>query len=308
MKEYKNELEHLIYEKCYDKIFIPLATWVGEHPNSLDLMYSRIKYPDTAILQDMILEFTTDVAIVDDVVSFDAVVSCEIELEEELTRDRHSDSVSQKYVIEDNGAYTLTKYAIENLNECALHFIQRKVDIRVYNIFHSAVFSRGGTVYEELAEYDGDKNISIIENAEELERVKTIFANEFNEYRVVGKTFPEIAFPIMRHKKWNAEIFKRETYLDDATFSRIKNGEEKGWSFQTIMSICVGLNVNFTTAQMMLESAGHTFGSSREQRAYAFILEHMRGRGIEECNAFLLSEGAKTLGSQKRKSKVDITN
>jgi len=73
MPTYKNELERFIYEKCYENIFNPLAAWVGEHP----------------------MEFTTNVSIVGDVISFDAVVSCEIELEEETYHDRQSASVNQ---------------------------------------------------------------------------------------------------------------------------------------------------------------------------------------------------------------------
>ena len=100
MPTYKNELERFIYEKCYDRIFNPLAEWVAEHPTSLELLYSRIEYPDTATLCDMLLEFTTNLSIVEDVISFDAVVSCEIELEEETYHDRRSGSVSQWFRVE----------------------------------------------------------------------------------------------------------------------------------------------------------------------------------------------------------------
>lgn len=99
MPTYKNELECFIYEKCYDRIYNPLAEWVAEHPTSLELLYSRIEYPDTATLCDMLLEFTTNVSIVEDVISFDAVVSCEIELEEETYHDRQSSSVSQWFKV-----------------------------------------------------------------------------------------------------------------------------------------------------------------------------------------------------------------
>jgi hypothetical protein len=95
MSTYKNELERFICQKCYDDIWNPLAKWVAEHPASLELLYSRIECPDTATLCDMLLEFTTNVSIVGDTISFDAVVSCDIELEEETYHDRQSDSVSQ---------------------------------------------------------------------------------------------------------------------------------------------------------------------------------------------------------------------
>ena len=632
-KNYRNELEHLVYERCFGDVYNPLAVWVKENPNSLELMYSRIKYPDTATLQDMVLEFTTDVAISGDIVNFDAVVSCEIELEEELNRDRHSNSVSQwfrvscsvkvddkisnfkvlniepyskgrltrhegkvdsnlvpkiykkdldgeatrfltefcpealetpmavpivdivknkmglnlvnggrltdnfsifgqicfsagkinvydvftgkeneievergtvvidsmtywernlgcvnntvaheafhwyrhrvyatirsilrneefiahrcpakstwklgseeakgdiwtdekrmewqatniaprilmpfltvkpkieelykeyafreneiiprdellkeiitdlarfykvskqsakirmielgytearevynyedkvkyyttisdddafneycnnedfrkvidsgrfryvdgKYVVDDEkyinasyGGYTLRDYAHDNLNECALHFIQRKVDIRIHNIYHSAILSRGATIYEELSEYDGDKNISIIENAEELERKKEKFQKGYEGFRAVSQsfTFTEKVNALMRQKRWNSTIFKENTLLGDSEHSKIKNNNDKAWSFRTIMAICVGLDVNQIVAQQLLDAAEESIGTTQERHAYMFALANYGG-DIFACNAFLDSVGVTPLGNRERRSKVD---
>jgi hypothetical protein len=85
--ERTNELEQFIYQKCYDRIWAAGAEYIADHPNSLELGYSRIKYPDAATLQDMVLEFTTNISIDEDMLTFDAIVSCEIELEEETHRE-----------------------------------------------------------------------------------------------------------------------------------------------------------------------------------------------------------------------------
>jgi hypothetical protein len=95
MTKYKNTLERFVYEKCYDNIFNALAGFIASHPNSLET-YSRIKYPDSAALETMLLEFMTNVRVSGDVVSFDAVVSAEIEFEsDDSYRGLESDSAGQ---------------------------------------------------------------------------------------------------------------------------------------------------------------------------------------------------------------------
>lgn len=95
-----NELEQFIYQKCYDRIWTAVSEYIASHPNSLELGYSRVKYPDAATLQDMVLEFTTNISIDEDILSFDAVVSCEIELEEETHHDRITGEATQWFTVQ----------------------------------------------------------------------------------------------------------------------------------------------------------------------------------------------------------------
>lgn len=77
---YNNEIERFIYERCYKRIWESVQLFITAHPYQLDLTYSRIKYPESALLEDMILEFTKNVRIDEDQLLFDAVVSCTINL------------------------------------------------------------------------------------------------------------------------------------------------------------------------------------------------------------------------------------
>jgi len=76
----KNALGRFAFEKCYGEIFGPLAAWISEHPGSVKRKGSRETSPGSATLKSMRLQFTTNVAILPDIVSFDAVISCEIGL------------------------------------------------------------------------------------------------------------------------------------------------------------------------------------------------------------------------------------
>ena len=77
---YNNEIERFIYEKCYKRIWESVQLFITAHPYQLDLTFSRIKYPESALLEDMILELTKNVRIDEDQLLFDAVVSCTINL------------------------------------------------------------------------------------------------------------------------------------------------------------------------------------------------------------------------------------
>lgn len=80
LKSYRNEIEQFIYEICYRPMWEAAYKFIYEHPYQLDLSFSRIKYPDVAILEDMLLEFTKNIRILDERLLFDAVVSCTINL------------------------------------------------------------------------------------------------------------------------------------------------------------------------------------------------------------------------------------
>ena len=83
MGTYRDEIERFIYEICYQPIWASLSEYLVQHLSLLDLTYSRVKYPDSACIEDMLLEFTKNVRVDEDSLLFDAVVSCTLNLEEE---------------------------------------------------------------------------------------------------------------------------------------------------------------------------------------------------------------------------------
>lgn len=80
MGTYKNEIEQFIYTVCYHPMWEAAYSYIAEHPYALNLSYSRIQNPDSAMLEAMILEFTKNIRIGEDNLLFDAVVSCTINL------------------------------------------------------------------------------------------------------------------------------------------------------------------------------------------------------------------------------------
>ena len=148
--------------------------------------------------------------------------------------------------------------------------------------------------------YDHADNSSIIGNAQALRGMRAQFQKEFDTYRAISPSFSRLARQLMERQHWNSSSFRDKTLLDGSAFSRIMNGAEKHWSFETVMAICVGLGVDRQTADKLLEAAGHAFGAERKHRAYSFLLTGFQGKSIDECNAFLESEHISPLGSRQR--------
>ena len=99
MGNYRDEIERFIYEICYQPIWASVSDYVSQHLSLLDLTYSRVKYPDSAYMEDMLLEFTKNVRINEDTLSFDAVVSCTMNLTEDNFRGTVSCDLSQWFLV-----------------------------------------------------------------------------------------------------------------------------------------------------------------------------------------------------------------
>lgn len=99
MGTYRDEIERFIYEICYQPIWASLSEYLVQHLSLLDLTYSRAKYPDSACIEDMLLEFTKNVRVDEDSLLFDAVVSCTLNLEEESYRGPVSCELHQWFLV-----------------------------------------------------------------------------------------------------------------------------------------------------------------------------------------------------------------
>lgn len=63
---FSNEIEQFIYTVCYSPMWEAAYTYIAEHPYALNLSYSRIQNPDSAMLEDMILEYAKNIRIDED--------------------------------------------------------------------------------------------------------------------------------------------------------------------------------------------------------------------------------------------------
>lgn len=113
MGNYRDEIERFIYEICYKPIWTAVSDYVSQHLSLLDLTCSRIKYPDSAFVEDMLLEFTKNIRIDGDSLLFDAVVSCTMNLTEDNYRGYASCDLNQWFLV---SCEAVIKDKLESLN------------------------------------------------------------------------------------------------------------------------------------------------------------------------------------------------
>ncbi|WP_052144576.1 ImmA/IrrE family metallo-endopeptidase [Halalkalibacter okhensis] len=211
-----------------------------------------------------------------------------------------------KYIkLRNNGKRELTQYAKDNLIECVLNFsyklkssydpqgVQHKIDL-MYRLQYS-------TDYKRLPFYASNpQNDAVFDKAEALRNLREEFDAKYEETKKYTKTFSEKVYEIIEMKKWNSAIFKDKTLLDDMAFSRIKNKKDKAPNLKTVITICVGLDLDLSMTNELLKLAGHSLTSSREHSAYSYIITAFSGCSIDERNEVLESLGVTPLGTRSR--------
>ena len=93
--------EKLIDKACYDNIYRAASSYIDDNFDSLDLAEQSnvIEEVQAASLEDMSIQRVGNIIQDDDSVKFDVIVSCEIEIEETVRRDRQVDAASQWFSV-----------------------------------------------------------------------------------------------------------------------------------------------------------------------------------------------------------------
>jgi len=212
----------------------------------------------------------------------------------------------ERYVKNVSGHAMLTAYARAHMEECCIKFVLRKDYPRYDHTIRGIAFRYDKSALKTIHCFEADQNTSILDSAEELQRLQSKFDDEFNEYSAATPTFGQLAIPLIKKRGWNSAIFKELTHLDDSAYSRIINDKTENISLRTVAAFCVGIGASKTFADKLFAAAGLAFNNSPEMFAYSFILTAMHGRSMDECNAFLESKGFTPLGNRQRREKEAV--
>lgn len=99
-----------------------------------------------------------------------------------------------------------------------------------------------------------------------------------------------------------AKIFWEKTLLNRNFFSAIKGNRLKEVTKETLMAVCVGLELRIRMVEKVFHKAGLLLNEyETPDGIYIFILENIPGLGIDEFNNILIVKGQKPLGTQARK-------
>ncbi len=83
----------------------------------------------------------------------------------------------------------------------------------------------------------------------------------------------------------------RRTLLSEKTFYRIKTNQMPNPSLKTVMSLCIGLQLDPAYSTVLLAAAGYTLTDSPLHIAYRRLLISCYNKPIHICNEFLINLG-----------------
>jgi len=205
-----------------------------------------------------------------------------------------------RYIEQSHGQLSLTAYAKNHLDECALTFTMKGCSPLKGIAYRSDK--------KNTPRYEREQNSQrVLETTDEFQQLAERFENEFSESSAIMPTFVELANEIIKKKGWSYSDFTKNTNLDSAVYYRItKDKKPRKPNLRTVAAFCIGIGASIDTADRLLASAGFAIYNSKEIHAYRFVINVMRGRSIDDCNAFLETIGVEPLGVIESRQKKSV--
>lgn len=160
---------------------------------------------------------------------------------------------------------------------------------------------------ETIWKDNSNKPKSTGDSFHELESLIEKFNRDYKLFSEYNKSFSDLMNEVLKGE--SEKEFMIKTGLGIGMMYRLKNqiSKEDIPNRCTIISVCIGYDLDIMMAQTLLHSLGLDFNCyNKRDYAYAFILTECRGKNIEECNEILKALGVQEkdlLGYRPRKSK-----
>jgi hypothetical protein len=193
------------------------------------------------------------------------------------------------------GGIGLTDYAKTHIDECCVRFDLKynetaKTDIVVY--LDSIVFRKATPDYNRVPTFNVDShNMDVFNRSEKLKKLHKEYIEEGQFLSLPVGNFTQVAWAHILRKGYNKVVFCDTTLLSDKTFDRIKAGQLPNPTLETVMQICIGLELGGVFGEQLLELAGYKLNNSPQQLAYKKLLYSYCGHSIYECDEVLRALG-----------------
>lgn len=98
------------------------------------------------------------------------------------------------------------------------------------------------------------------------------------------------------------EALTNRCLINEDTIRKYRNGSNKSKpNLQTVVALCVGLQLPLPFSLDLVHKAGHTFTGEPNDMAYLTVLSTMTGCSIYDCNALLRDAGVPPLAKENKK-------
>lgn len=195
-----------------------------------------------------------------------------------------------KYIeYDENGAAGLTDYARRHIDECCLVFnltIQKSSNSYGKQFYTECVLYRDATsdiVFE--AHYNLSRENDTVDN-----RAKMLCAYTQELSSVLQSlpgSFSGALIALMKWKGKTVEALAEACSLDPKTIQRMRNNEEYETTIETIVAICIGLQLSPVVSEALINRSAYSLGTGPKYMAYRFLLDACYTKTIFECNEIL---------------------
>lgn len=203
-----------------------------------------------------------------------------------------------KYVThDDNGQIYLTDYARHHIDECCLMFdltIQRSANDYGKQFYTECVLYRDATsdiIFE--AHYTDSKLNNDVDA-----QAKAIIAYNKELAEVMQNlpgSFSGALKSLMTWKGKTVEALAGDCCLDPKTIQRMRNNEAYETTIETIVAICIALQLPPAASEALINRSACSLGVSEKHLTYRFLLNSCYAKSIYECNEMLQRLGFEPL-------------
>lgn len=198
------------------------------------------------------------------------------------------------------GQAELTRYARCHMDECCLIF-----DLEI-----KSADSYGKQFFTECVLYrDAASNITFIPHYSDSNRDNPNHAKMIQDYNrdllEVLKTLPmSFSGALDKLIDWTGmkeEELVENSKLSEKTIQRLRNHEPDNVTIETLTQLCLGMQLPPQLSSRLIQAAGKSFMMTEQHLMYQFLLNSCYTCTIDECNAYLESQGMTPFGRKPRK-------
>lgn len=200
----------------------------------------------------------------------------------------------------ENGHADLTDYARQHIDECCLVFDIKTRKNERYGVKHykECVLFRDAesdTIVE--TKYSNSKhNNSIEKRAEELKKIGLEAKQVASIFRQLPSTFADTLIFHMDRLKYTEEALAENALVTAKTIQRMRNDIRYKSKLETVVAVCIGMQLYPVLSMDMVTKAGHTFKQFDEEHIiYQWLLNSKYQCSIYECNEILRANNCKVL-------------
>ena len=150
-------------------------------------------------------------------------------------------------------------------------------------------------------------------NINNFETVNEIIGNpkKFqNYYEKISEIYDELPYKFRQKLRYlreslglTREQLEEKSYISAQTIKQIENNEDRGYTVETVIALCVGMQLPPELSFDLLKMAGFSIEDSVTpiNGLYCFILRNLYEQGIDSANEFLILNKEQPLTQQTTK-------